>query len=242
MEERRQHLSLKFPSLFPAGPADWPLDSKLPIEVADNMIENCIGTMSLPLGLAVGLCMNGQRLIVPMAVEEPSIVAGCCLVCNRLVDEFTTSSSGVDQVNIVVAQLLLETECEADITHFNTAVRPELERLCAGEPLMVRLISRGAKGLVGMELLQPPADESRMMWLNLHIDVGDINGANTVTKLAEHLAPHVERLLPGCRCLMKICSNLCAQRTATVRGIDCKRMQMQIIAYFHDFRRKSECQ
>jgi hydroxymethylglutaryl-CoA reductase len=151
-----------------------------------------------------------------MAAEEPSIVAGCCLVCTRIVEEFTASSSN-EQGNIVIAQLLLESPdddktCFQQET-FNSRIRPSLIETCNGQ-LLTGLRARGARGVVDLVMHTKTGD--RLAWLNIHVDVGDINGANTVTRLAEQLAPFVEQSLPGCRCLVKICSNLCApQRTAT---------------------------
>ncbi len=68
----------------------------LPLSVADHMIENCIGKVSLPTGLGLNFVVNGQNYSIPMSVEEPSIVAGCSgaakFICERS-EGFKTSST-----------------------------------------------------------------------------------------------------------------------------------------------------
>jgi degradative hydroxymethylglutaryl-CoA reductase len=58
----------------------------LSIELADNMIENCIGTMPLPLGLGIGFKINGKNFIVPMAIEEPSVIAAASSIAKLIAE------------------------------------------------------------------------------------------------------------------------------------------------------------
>jgi hydroxymethylglutaryl-CoA reductase len=58
----------------------------LSIELADNMIENCIGTMPLPLGLGIGFKINGKNFIVPMAIEEPSVIAASSSIAKLIAE------------------------------------------------------------------------------------------------------------------------------------------------------------
>ena len=58
----------------------------LSIELADNMIENCIGTMPLPLGLGIGFKINGKNFIVPMAIEEPSVIAAASSITKLIAE------------------------------------------------------------------------------------------------------------------------------------------------------------
>jgi hydroxymethylglutaryl-CoA reductase len=71
LRERQAQIKLCFPSLFPTTDTRFPLDAPLDPMLADSLVENCIGTLGLPLGLGVNLSVNNQHCLVPIATEEP---------------------------------------------------------------------------------------------------------------------------------------------------------------------------
>ena len=91
LAERQQQLELIYPIK----------QSNLSLDVANNMIENCIGLVQLPLGLIVNLNVNNNYYQVPMCVEEPSVIAACCNAVKLL--KFNTST----ETPSVIAQVLL---------------------------------------------------------------------------------------------------------------------------------------
>ena len=77
----------------------------IPIDLADNLVENVIGTMNIPLGIATNMKINGQDTLIPMATEESSVVAAVCNAARQCYDNggFTTSMSG----SLMIAQIQL---------------------------------------------------------------------------------------------------------------------------------------
>ena len=105
--ERHDLLRMVYPALFPAGGAQAPAEERgvLPATSADLMVENCIGTISIPLGLGLNFVINGRSYAVPMAVEEPSVIAAASSAA-KLVGRaggFMTSSTE----NVMTAQVQL---------------------------------------------------------------------------------------------------------------------------------------
>ena len=82
MEQRLNQLA----KLVPAIDVESLVRGGLSLKLADHMIENCIGVMPLPLGLGLGFKINGKSFIVPMAVEEPSVIAACSTIA-KLISE-----------------------------------------------------------------------------------------------------------------------------------------------------------
>lgn len=76
----------------------------LPLDVADNMIENCIGSLSIPLGIAPNFVINNQHLIVPMCIEEPSVIAACSSISKLVAKHGGFFSDSTE--NIMTGQVL----------------------------------------------------------------------------------------------------------------------------------------
>ena len=191
--------------------------SGLSLEAADLMVENVISTFALPNAVAVNFLINGRDRIVPMVVEEPSVLAA---VSNSA--RLARTDGGF--------------LAEADPSHMIgqiqlVAVRDPvacMERLRAGLPrlreeargLFPRLEQRGG-GLVGFEVRSVRYDEpgrprEDMVVLHVVLDVVDAMGANMVNTLAEHLAPSVAEIT-GEALGLRIVSNLCDRRLARAR-------------------------
>jgi hydroxymethylglutaryl-CoA reductase len=189
----------------------------LSLEKADLMVENVIGTFGLPNAVGVNLQLNGRDLLVPMVVEEPSVVAA---VSNMA--RLTRAAGGIfaeatESIMTGQVQLLVRGQVSACVDALTQAL-PALERIAAA--VHPRLAERGG-GLRGMRVRTVPYDEpgetpQTFVVLHFDLDCVDAMGANMVNTVAETLAPHVEQVT-GERVGLRILSNLADQRLATAR-------------------------
>jgi hydroxymethylglutaryl-CoA reductase len=177
---------------------------------ADHMIENVVGTHALPLGIGLNFQVNGQDVLVPMAVEEPSVVAGASFMAKlvRAGGGFRTSSTAPEMIGQM--QLL---DVPAPQTA-KTAILAEKERLLAeaGEidPILKKL-GGGPRDLEVRIIDESPI--GAFMVLHLIYDVRDAMGANAVNTACERLSPLVEEITGG-RVHLRILSNLADRRLA----------------------------
>ncbi|MCB9758296.1 MAG: hydroxymethylglutaryl-CoA reductase, degradative [Alphaproteobacteria bacterium] len=189
-------------------------DRGLSLRTADLMVENVIGTFSLPMSVGINMLINGRDVVVPMVVEEPSVVAA---VSNMA--RLTRTAGGVHasaDASIMTGQLqvLVDGDVEACAARLRDAI-PELSALCEG--VHTRLEERGG-GLRGMDVRTVTYDEpgeavERFVVLHFYLDCVDAMGANMVNTLAERMAPTVERVT-GERVGLRILSNLADRRLA----------------------------
>jgi hydroxymethylglutaryl-CoA reductase len=177
----------------------------LDISNADTMIENVIGVMGLPIGLGLNFLINEKDYVVPLAVEEPSIVAALSFAAKtaRITGGFTTSSSEP----ILIGQIQL-----VDVPHTSRA-RQLLEQrkdevLNLANSLHPRMVARGG-GAVGLEVIIHPAgnDSVEMMVVHLLVDTRDAMGANLVNTMCEGVASFIESITGG-KVFLRILSNL----------------------------------
>ncbi len=183
----------------------------LTADAADHMIENVIGVHALPLGIAANFLVNSVDYLVPMAVEEPSVVAGCSYAARlaRAGGGFTARAD--EPVMIGQIQVLglsdLGTAGAAVL-----AIKDELmQAASAVDPVLVRL-GGGARDVEVRPLPGTPAGP--MLIVHLLFDVRDAMGANAVNTACEALAPLIEKATGG-RVNLRILSNLADRRTAT---------------------------
>ena len=177
----------------------------LDVTSADAMIENVIGVMGLPVGLALNFLINGKDYVVPLAVEEPSIVAALSYAAKtaRAAGGFTTSSSEP----ILIGQIQL-----VDVPHPAKA-RQLLEQrkeevLNLANSLHPRMVARGG-GAVDLEVILHPAtsDSVEMLVVHLLVNTCDAMGANLVNTMCEGVASFLESLTGG-TVFLRILSNL----------------------------------
>lgn len=185
----------------------------LRVDRASGMVENVIGTFELPLGIATNFTVNGHDVLVPMAVEEPSVVAAASFMARLARDcgGFETSSS----TPLMRAQVQV-----LGVTDPHGARQALLRR--RDEILEVAnsrdrvLIGLGG-GCRDIEVhVFPDTPRGAMVVMHLIVDVRDAMGANTVNTMAEAVSPLVERITGGTVCL-RILSNLADLRIARAR-------------------------
>ncbi len=185
----------------------------LEAEMADRMIENVVGSMPLPLGVAVNFLINDRDYLIPMAIEEPSVVAAASNAAKiaRAGGGFrceTTDPVMIGQIQVVDV---------ADPEGAKVAVLEARERILEvcneKDPVLVKF-GGGARDVEArvIDTLQGP-----MLIVHILVDCRDAMGANAVNTMAEAVAPLVEELSGG-RVYLRIISNLAVKRLARARA------------------------
>jgi hydroxymethylglutaryl-CoA reductase len=189
----------------------------LSLDRADQMVENVVGTMALPLGIGLNLRVNGEDVLVPMVVEEPSVVAAVSNMA-RLVREAGGFSAG-SSASLMIGQI--QVVALPDIDAAEAALRaasPALVR--EGDAVHPRLGARGG-GLRRVEVRRLRYDEpgepvEDMLVVHFLLDCCDAMGANMVNTVAERLAPSIEAISGG-QVRLRILSNLADERRSWAR-------------------------
>ena len=194
------------------------LDShSLTLESANMMVENVIGTFALPLAVGVNFVVNDEDIVIPMVVEEPSVVAAVSNMARLVRDAGGFTAECDDSVMIGQIQIIDLTHPDAAKTRLEAAI-PELMEMAKG--IHPRLADRGG-GMRGMEVRhliydEAPHPKEEMLVLHFYLDCVDAMGANMVNTVAERLAPRVEAIAQG-RVALRILSNLASRRLARAR-------------------------
>jgi len=189
----------------------------LSIARADLMVENVVGTFGLPLGIGANFTINGQDVLIPMVVEEPSVVAAVSNMARlvRRAGGFTASTDA--SVMIGQIQICDVPDVDAAIAAIAGAAPELMERAAAIHP---RLVERGGgpRGVEARRVVydEPGQERVEMVIVHFLLDCVDAMGANMVNTVAERLAPRVEALTGG-RVGLRILSNLASQRLSRAR-------------------------
>jgi len=179
-------------------------------EQADHMIENVIGVFGLPLGIAVNFVVNGRDVLVPMAIEEPSVVAGASFMA-KLVRQGGGFQAETDAPEMIAQiQVLGVADLEAAKRALEASKDSILAEADAVDPVIHNL-GGGARDLVIRTL--PETAVGPMLVVHLVYDVRDAMGANAVNTAAERLAPRIEAITGG-RVHLRILTNLADRRLA----------------------------
>jgi hydroxymethylglutaryl-CoA reductase len=179
------------------------------LETADHMIENVIGTYSLPLAVGLNFVVNQIEYVVPMAVEEPSVVAAASNAA-KMVRAGGGFHAQVTRPLMIAQVQLMDVPDPAAAARAIAEARDEI--LGRGRALAPRLVERGG-GPVDVEVRA--LDASGMLVVHILIDCRDAMGANLINSIAEGLADMLAALAHG-RVGLRILSNLADQRTVTV--------------------------
>src|SRR5215212_3997990 len=211
MDERRAQL-LDTAALAPESLLPF-TSGGLSAEAADHMIENVIGLFTLPLGIALNFQVNGQDVLIPMTLEEPSVVAGASFMAKlaRAGGGFTATTTDplmigqmqvINVTNLEEAKLKLY-EHKQELLAAAASIDPTLKKFGGGaRDLEVRIIADSPIG--------------GFLVVHLIYDVRDAMGANAVNTACERLAPRVEAITGG-KVHLRILSNLADRRIARAR-------------------------
>jgi hydroxymethylglutaryl-CoA reductase len=176
----------------------------LTLDLADRMIENVVGAFPVPLGIAVNFLINGRDYLIPMAIEEPSVVAAASNGAKMAREKggfFTSSTEPIMIGQVQVVDVPRPDEAKMAIL---SAKEEILNKANEGH----RTIN--AKDL-NVKVIQ--ASSGPMVVAELHVDCKDAMGANVVDSMAEAVAPMIERITGG-RVYLRIVSNLATERLA----------------------------
>ena len=202
-----------FADLDAAALAQLSRPGNLDPHIADHMIENVISTLSIPIGIATNVKVDGRDVLVPMATEESSVVAAVCNSSRQCYDAggFITSVSGTE----MIAQIQLVGVSDPQAARIRILERQaEIGAICnACDPMLVRL----GGGFRDLEVRVIEAAGDPMVITHIIVDTRDAMGANTVNTMAESLAPSIEAWTGG-KVYLRILSNLADRRLARARA------------------------
>ena len=186
----------------------------LPPETADRMIENVVGGITMPLGIATNFLINGKDYLVPMALEEPSVVAAASNSAKmaRVKGGYHVTNSGP----VMIGQVQLVDIRDPYGARMEVLLQKEeiLAKANEQDPMLVSL-GGGAKDL-NVKVIH--SVKGPMVIAELIVNTGDAMGANAVNTMAEAVAPVLERVTGG-KVYLRIISNLADRRLVRVRAV-----------------------
>ena len=189
------------------------MNGGISFDKADKMIENAIGTFSLPLGIATNFKINNKDYVVPMVIEEPSVIAaaskGAKIARIKGGFEVTADESySIGQIQI------LNTDTNIAIKKINEQIN-EILKLANSKSNTLSKMNKGAKEIMCKEIDTPSGS---MLIVELLIDVGDAMGANVTNTMCEAVSPLIEEITGG-KALLRILSNYSTRRMVKAKAI-----------------------
>jgi hydroxymethylglutaryl-CoA reductase len=189
------------------------------LSILDHMIENVVGSMTLPLGIATNFLINDKDYLIPMAIEEPSVVAAASNAARmaRGHGGFNATDTGPNMIAQIQAVDVLNPEKAKE-----KIMERKKELLALAneqDPILVRF-GGGAKDL---RIRIFDSKVGVMLVTELIVDTRDAMGANAVNTMAEALAPRIESITGG-RVILRILSNLAEFRLVRVNATFDKEM------------------
>ncbi|MCK2030350.1 MULTISPECIES: hydroxymethylglutaryl-CoA reductase, degradative [Microbacterium] len=189
-------------------------DSGLSLAQADHMVENVVGLIAVPVGVATNFTIDGRDRLIPMATEEPSVVAAASNAARmaRGHGGFTTSYTG----DVMIAQIQVLDAIDPHGARFALLeAKDELLELANQQDPM--LVSLGG-GAFDISVRVLPTRAGVQVIVHLHVDVRDAMGANAVNTMAEAIAPRIAELA-GTRTLLRILTNKAELRLTRARAV-----------------------
>lgn len=184
----------------------------LSVDQVDKMVENAIGVMEVPLGIATNFLINGKNYLIPMATEEPSVIAAASNAAKIAREKGGFSASTTEPLMIGQIQAICETPEEAKSAILD-AKEDILVLANEQNPVLVKF-GGGAKD-IEVRIIETPA--GKMVVTHLIVDCRDAMGANAVNTMCEAVAPLIEKLTSG-KVYLRIISNLAVKRLARAKA------------------------
>ncbi|MDP3277381.1 MAG: hydroxymethylglutaryl-CoA reductase, degradative [Deltaproteobacteria bacterium] len=185
----------------------------LPRDIAERMIENAVGTLEIPVGIGLNFLINGRDYLVPMAIEEPSVVAAVSFAAKIVREAGGFVAEADRQVMLGQVQVTAYGDLDAAIT----CIRDSREDLLVlANSFHPTLVARGGGAFdIEIRVLDAPEGDSgeKLLVLQLLVDTQDAMGANIVNTMAEGVAAMVEQRTGG-KVFLRILSNLADRRLA----------------------------
>ena len=184
----------------------------LSFEDSNRMIENAIGIMSIPLGIATNFVINGREYVIPMAIEEPSVIAAVSKAAKIAKVRGGFMAEADDSLMIGQVQVVKL----GNVKHATTKILRNKSQLLA-------IANSNSKSVVAIDLRvrllrdKSPNNMGNMLVVELVIDTKDAMGANVINTMCEAIAPHVAEITGG-EVVLKILSNYSTKRLVRCRA------------------------
>ena len=179
----------------------------LPLDLADRMIENVVGTIPVPLGIGVNFLINNRDYLIPMAIEEPSVVAAASYAAKMVRDGGGFHTSSTLPIMVGQIQVVGVKDPYAAKMRVIQAKEEVLKKANEQDPVLVSA-GGGARDLDAKVI---NTTQGPMLIAELHVDCRDAMGPNAVNTMAEAIAPTIEKVTGG-RVYLRIISNLATKR------------------------------
>lgn len=181
-------------------------DGGINFKTADLMIENCIGALKMPLGIAFGFVINSKKRIIPMVTEEPSVIAAASNAA-KLICENSDGFKSISSKNVIRGQLFVEKVLIPSA--FIDTIESQRDHLMyfVNSGVCRSIVEKGG-GVLDIKVSPRP---NSVFAIDVFVDVQNAMGANTVNSVLEALKPKVTELAV-CQILMAIVSNLSPER------------------------------
>lgn len=183
------------------------VNQPLPFDKIDRMVENAVGSFSLPLGIATNFVINGKEYLVPMAIEEPSVIAAASHAAKLAKSSrgFKASAeSSIMRGQIQITNLL--------------DIKKAIQVISKNKESLLRTVNSISKNVMALDLktriVENEIDGTKMLAAELYVDCKDSMGANTINSMCELLGPEIEQKTSG-KVILKILSNYATERIAT---------------------------
>ena len=189
-------------------------DSPLGFEVADRMAENALGLHALPLCVATNFIVNNREVLVPMALEEPSVVAAAsngAKLCRDTGGFFAVADA---PVMVGQVQLVALKDAAKAVRELNSK---KAEIVKAVEPFAEGMAKYGG-GIRGFSARTLPTERGEMAIAEFEVDVRDSMGANTINTILEGIAPRLEEITGG-KVRLRILTNLAVKRLVKAKAV-----------------------
>jgi hydroxymethylglutaryl-CoA reductase len=182
-------------------------------ELANNMIENAIGTVSYPLGIATNFKINGKDYLIPMVIEEPSVIAAASKAAKiaRKHGGFIMESDesySIGQIQVV----------NVDVKSVISKVMEESAKILALANSKSKTLSKMGKGAKEISCKEIVTESGSMLVVEILVDVGDAMGANVTNTMCEAVAPLIEKITGG-RVILRILSNYSTKRLVKGKAV-----------------------
>jgi len=180
---------------------------------ADKMIENAIGTFSLPLGIATNFRINNSDYLVPMVIEEPSVVAAASKGAKIARSQGGFQAKATESFSIGQIQIV-----NVDVKSARSKIEQSSKQILDLANSKSRTLPKLGKGAKEVSCKEITTESGPMLIVELLIDAGDAMGANVTNTMCEAVAPLIEELTNG-QVLLRILSNYSTRRIVTASGI-----------------------
>jgi hydroxymethylglutaryl-CoA reductase len=210
---QRQQILAKERGLLAEDIALLNKEGPLPLAIADTITENVIGTFALPFSVAPNFLINGKEYVVPMVIEEPSVVAAASNAAKMAREKggFKAEYSG----SIMTGQIQLVGE---DISEAEKKIQEAKSELISKADLLFANLKAYGGGAVGMQVRRFITPRGQMLVVEFDVNVVDAMGANMINSAMEQLAPTLEEK-SGLKARLRILTNLSMKRIASASAV-----------------------